>query len=105
MLDHDAYQYFENEFGLNGIGAIAINPDVMPGANRIDEIRELNTRSDLKCVFSEPQFESKFVNVVIEGTGKKSVVIDPLGASLEPGKDLYRQLMMAMKTSFQQCLE
>ena len=105
LLFHDAYQYFENEFGLNASGAIAINPEVMPGAKRIAEIRELIARSDIKCVFSEPQFESKIVNVVIEGTGKKSVVIDPLGASLEPGKDLYRQLMMAMKTSFQQCLE
>ena len=29
---HDAYQYFENRFGVQALGTVTVSPDVMPGA-------------------------------------------------------------------------
>ncbi|MEP3302090.1 MAG: zinc ABC transporter substrate-binding protein, partial [Roseibium sp.] len=39
IVFHDAYHYFENRFGVTASGSITVSPEVMPGAQRITEIR------------------------------------------------------------------
>ena len=56
------------------------------------------------CVFAEPQFEPKLVSTVIEGTDAKAGTLDPLGAELEGGPELYFQLIRNMSTSIKTCL-
>ena len=103
IVFHDAYQYFENRFRLQASGSISVHPDTVPGAQRMSEIRKVLSNPSVKCVFNEPQFETRVINTIIDGTGKKSVQIDPLGASLTPGKRLYLDLMMNMGESFHEC--
>ena len=62
VVFHDAYQYFEKRFGLNVIGALTVNPDVMPGAEQLSEIREVIDHEKAKCIFSEPQFNPNIIN-------------------------------------------
>ena len=102
---HDAYQYFEKRFGLKASGSITVSTEVMPGAKRLKELKLLINKENIKCVFSEPQFESKIVKAVIEGTGKKAVVLDPLGYNIEPGKNLYNKLIVNMTESFLSCIK
>jgi zinc transport system substrate-binding protein len=104
VVFHDAYQYFENRFGLNVAGSITINPELAPGAERIGEIRDRLKSADAACVFAEPNFEPKVVDVLIEGTGARAGVLDPEGASLEPGPGLYRQLIENLATGLVDCL-
>ena len=103
IVFHDAYQYFEKRFGLQASGSISVHPDTVPGAQRMTEIRKVLGNPSVKCVFNEPQFETRVVNTIIDGTGKKSVQIDPLGSSLTSGKRLYLDLMMNMGESFHEC--
>ena len=104
IVFHDAYQYFEKHFDLQASGAISIHPETVPGAQRMTEIRQALNSSSVKCVFTEPQFESKVVRAIIEGTGKKSVEIDPIGANLKPEKNLYFNLISDMGEAFVKCL-
>ncbi|MDZ7824026.1 MAG: zinc ABC transporter substrate-binding protein ZnuA [Ahrensia sp.] len=104
IVFHDAYQYFEKRFGITASGSITVSPEVMPGAGRITEIRARVKELGATCVFAEPQFEPKLVQTVIEGTSARSGVIDPLGASLENGPELYFQLIRNMATSIKTCL-
>jgi zinc transport system substrate-binding protein len=55
-------------------------------------------------VFSEPQFEPKLVNTVIDGTDAKTGTLDPLGAELKDGPDLYPQLIRNLADSLKSCL-
>ena len=105
VVFHDAYQYFETSFGLVAAGAISINPEVMPGAERLSEIRALIEQDAVTCVFAEPQFKARIVQTIIAGTGAKSVLIDPLGAKLTSGQDLYFDLIRTMATAFSTCLD
>ena len=61
VVFHDAYQYFEKRFGINVIGALTVNPDVMPGAEQLSEIREIIEHEKVSCVFSEPQFNPDII--------------------------------------------
>ena len=89
IVFHDAYHYFENEYGLNAVGSITVDAERAPGAKRIAGIRAKIKALQARCVFSEPQFESRLVQTIIEGTGARSAVLDPLGANLPPGENSY----------------
>ena len=103
IVFHDAYQYFEQRFGIEVIGALTVNPEVLPGAKQLAEIREVIEHEKVNCLFSEPQFNPSIANTIAQDTGIKAAVIDPLGAELDPGKELYFQLIGDMATSFESC--
>jgi len=104
VVFHDAYQYFENRFAIPAIGAITISPDVQPSARRLSDIR--SKIKDLKAiwVFAEPQFKSKLVTTVIEGTGARAGSLDPEGASVEPGPSAYSDLLRGLAAGLKSCL-
>ena len=103
IVFHDAYQYFEERFNVNVMGAFTVNTDVMPGAEQLAEIREIIEHDKVSCIFSEPQFNPDIINAVAKDMNIKTGVLDPLGATLEPGKDLYFDLIKNMSKSFKGC--
>ncbi len=103
IVFHDAYQYFEKRFGVNVLGAFTVNTDVLPGAEQLSEIREVIEHEKVSCVFSEPQFNPDIIKAVAKDTNIKTGVIDPLGATLNPGKTLYFDLIKNMSSSFKGC--
>ena len=103
IVFHDAYQYFEKRFNVNILGAFTVNTDVMPGAEQLAEIREIIEHDKVACVFSEPQFNPDIIKAVARDMNIKTGVVDPLGATLDPGKDLYFNLIKNMSSSFKGC--
>ena len=100
VVFHDAYQYYENRFNVNILGAMTVNPDVMPGAEQILEIHEVIEHDKVSCILSEPQFNPDIIKSIAKDTNVKTGVLDPLGANLKPGKDLYFDLIRNMSASF-----
>ena len=103
IVFHDAYQYFEKRFDVNILGAFTVNTDVMPGAEQLAEIREIIEHDKVACVFSEPQFNPDIIKAVARDMNIKTGVVDPLGATLNPGKNLYFDLIKNMSSSFKGC--
>ena len=103
IVFHDAYQYFEKRFNVNILGAFTVNTDVMPGAEQLSEIREIIEHDKVVCVFSEPQFNPDIIKAVAKDMNIKTGVVDPLGATLNPSKDLYFDLIKNMSKSFKGC--
>jgi zinc transport system substrate-binding protein len=104
IVFHDAYHYFEQRFDVSAVGSITVSPEVLPGAQRISELREKIMSLSATCIFSEPQFEPKLVKSLVEGSGAKTGVLDPLGASIASGPDMYFQLLRNMASSIKTCL-
>ena len=103
VVFHDAYQYFEQRFGIEVLGALSVNPEILPGAKQLTEIREVIEHENVKCIFSEPQFNPSIAKTIAADMDVKAAVLDPLGAELEPGKDLYFDLIGDMASSFESC--
>ena len=103
VVFHDAYQYFENRFDISVLGALTVNTDVLPGAEQLSEIREVIEHENVNCIFSEPQFNPDIINAIAMDTNVKTGVLDPLGATLKPGKDLYFDLIRNISKSFKGC--
>ena len=104
VVFHDAYQYFEERFGMTAVGSITVSPEVVPGASRIRELKDKIVELNAHCVFSEPQFQPKIVFTVAEGTQANTGVLDPLGASIADGPELYFTLIRDMANSLRECL-
>jgi len=105
IVFHDAYQYFENRFGLSAAGSIRLGDATDPSPARIAEIREKVADLNVSCVFSEPQFNAGLVQTVFEGTDAKVGVLDPLGSDLPLGPDLYPQLIRNLAHTLTSCLK
>jgi zinc transport system substrate-binding protein len=104
VVFHDAYQYFENRFGMRPVGSITVSPETLPGAKRLKELREKIKSLNATCVFSEPQFEPKLIATVIDGTSASTGVLDPLGVSIKAGPEMYFTLIRNMSKSLKNCL-
>ena len=103
VVFHDAYQYFENRFNIQVLGALTVNTDVMPGAEQLSEIREVIEHEKVNCIFSEPQFNPSIIKSIAKDTKVKTGILDPLGAKLDKGKNLYFDLLNDMASSFKGC--
>ena len=101
---HDAFQYFEERYGVEASGSITVNPDAAPGAARVTELREKVKDLGVICVFAEPNFEPKIINAVIEGSSSKVGTLDPEASALTEGPELYFQSLRGIATSMKSCL-
>lgn len=104
VVFHDAYQYFEARFAIPAAGAIAIGDAAQPSAARVAAIRATLSRLGATCVFTEPQFEPRLVATVTAGTDARAGVLDPLGAALNVGPDLYPAMIRNLARSLAECL-
>ncbi len=105
VVFHDAYQYFETVYDFPASGAISLGDASDPSAARIAEIAARIKNENIKCVLSEPQFNTGLVKTVMGGTDATTEVIDPLGFGIEPGSSLYPKLIRAMAQSLVNCLK
>ena len=104
IVFHDAYQYFEKAYGMNAIGSILLDPEISPSPQRIIKIRSKINSLGAKCVFKEPQFRAQIINTVIEASDVKVGILDPLGADLEPGMNMYVDLLENISNNLLSCL-
>ncbi|MDC0530618.1 zinc ABC transporter substrate-binding protein [Alphaproteobacteria bacterium] len=104
IVFHDAYQYFEKTFELNAVGSVALEGDIASSPKQISFIKEKIKKSNASCVFHEPQFDTKLVKIVVEGTNAEIGTLDPLGVNITGDKDFYLQLLRNMSKSLKECL-
>ena len=103
IVFHDAYQYFENRFNIKSAGALTLNPEVLPGAKQIAEIQELIEHDNVKCIFSEPQYNPKIIEMLSADMKVSTSVLDPLGADIDTGPKMYNELILEIANSLSRC--
>ena len=104
VLFHDAFQYFETRYGLHPSAILAVSPERSPGARRVREIRHLIREKGVRCVFAEPQFRARIVDVLVEGSPTRVGVLDPLGADIPAGPDAWFRLLEGIAHQLENCL-
>ncbi len=103
IVFHDAFQYFENRYGLTAIGIITDQSGAAPGARHIRQLVDKISEVEVSCAFSEPLFEDDLLNTVVSGAEIIVYEIDPTGAGFEPEPDLYLNLISNVADSFIEC--
>jgi zinc transport system substrate-binding protein len=93
IVFHDAYQYFETSFDLNAVGSVALEGDIASSPKQISFIKDKIVKLKASCVFQEPQFDSRLVQIVVESTNAQIGILDPLGVNIKSGENFYLQLL------------
>ena len=101
---HDAYQYFEERFGIFAVGSIMLHPETLPGADHLKNLQNKVKSLEAACVFSEPQFDPKLVSTITQNLPAGTGVLDSLGVSFANGPELYFDVINQMAVSFRECL-
>lgn len=104
IVFHDAYQYFETAFDFPASGAISVSDASDPSPARIAEIQARVAEQGVTCVLSEPQYDPGIVAAVMDGSEANTGVLDPLGSDLDPGPDLYGNVLRNLATALADCL-
>jgi zinc transport system substrate-binding protein len=101
---HDAFQYLEARYGLQGRGTLTVSPDRVPGAKGLATMRTVIADAQVTCVFGEPQFPKALGTALTQGTAARLVVVDSLGATLPPGPGAYATTVRGLAQAFAGCL-
>lgn len=75
---HEAFPYFAEEFNLNIVGVIEVEPDSEPSAKDIEETISKIKEHNIKSLFTEPQYSAKVANTIASETGAKVYTLDPI---------------------------
>jgi zinc transport system substrate-binding protein len=105
IVFHDAYQGFEQRYGVYATGAITVSPEQTPSAQRVKQVREKIKSLGAVCVFTEPQFSSKLAETLVEGTTAKRGVLDADGGAMEVSPMHYVNLLKNVANSLSICLK
>lgn len=104
MVLHDAYQYFDARFELSYEGSILDVSGASPGPAGLAEVQKHLAEDGVACVLTEPQLNASLADTVAAGQDVRIGQIDPIGAGLELGPQLYPSMMRAVSTGIAMCL-
>jgi zinc transport system substrate-binding protein len=103
VVFHDAYQHFEQRYGLTPQAIVTVQGDRKTGAKRIAAIRKAIVEQGVDCVFTEPQFPPKLVATLSEGTDVYVGMLDPIGADIPAGPEVWFTLLTRLADEFVAC--
>ncbi|TNE57919.1 MAG: hypothetical protein EP340_07035 [Alphaproteobacteria bacterium] len=104
IVHHDAYQYFEKDFGLTPLAIIEGSEHLPVSARHLAEIYHLIEVGDPVCLIVENQPPGKLAQKIADEAGLHIVVADPLARALPLGPDLYQSALSGMATALESCL-
>lgn len=104
LLYHDAWDFFQDRYGITTHGIINPVAHGQPGARHLYEISRIIEQQQTRCLLVEPQFKPRYLKSLQEKYQLQIIKLDPLGAELPPGPDSYFQLMHDIADAFAQCL-
>lgn len=104
IVPHDAYQYFEVQYGLTQVGSITDLHAHKPGPAHIAALQDLTVAGDAVCVFSDLEVGPEWARVITEGTNARTGNLNGTGAGHAPGPALYHSMMREMASAFVGCL-
>ncbi|MEQ6699839.1 zinc ABC transporter substrate-binding protein [Pseudomonas aeruginosa] len=102
---HQAFDYFEEAYGLQHAGVFAVSAEVQPGARHVAAMRERLQAAGPACVFSEPPMRPRLAQTLSDGLPVLFAELDALGFGLEPVTGDYEKLLVNLADELAGCLE
>jgi zinc transport system substrate-binding protein len=102
---HEAFDYFEEAYGLKHAGVFAVSSEVQPGAQHVAAMRTRLASFGKTCVFSEPPLRPRLAETLSAGLPVKLAELDGLGGYTPATAQGYEQLLSKLADDLAGCLE
>jgi manganese/iron transport system substrate-binding protein len=73
IVFHNAWQYYNDRFGITTLGFVERNPGQEPNPQQIASLIDLARAHGVRAVFSEPEYSPKILQSIAQGAGVKVV--------------------------------
>ncbi|MEX0965076.1 MAG: zinc ABC transporter substrate-binding protein [Pseudohongiellaceae bacterium] len=101
---HNAYQYFERQFGLAHDMAILQDPEVQPSIRQIVQLRNQIEKLEPGCLLLEFDSSRELLNTVLNGRKPNLITVDLLGSSINSAENGYAEFITNLADDFYRCL-
>lgn len=98
---HEAFDYFEDAYGLKHTGVFSVAAEVQPGAQHVAAMRSRLQEVGKTCVFSEPPMRPRLAETLTAGLPVRLAELDALGSNAQS----YEQLLENLGEGLAGCLE
>ncbi|VVP15597.1 zinc ABC transporter substrate-binding protein [Pseudomonas fluorescens] len=102
---HEAFDYFEDAYGLKHAGVFAVAAEVQPGAQHVAAMRKRLQEMGKTCVFSEPPLRPRLAETLVAGLPVKLAELDALGGYTPATAQGYEQVLEKLSNDLAGCLE
>ena len=102
---HEAFDYFEDAYGLKHTGVFSVAAEVQPGAQHVAAMRTRLSEVGKTCVFSEPPLRPRLAETLTAGLPVKLAELDGLGGYTPATAQGYEQMMEKLGNDLAGCLE
>lgn len=102
---HEAFDYFEDAYGLKHAGVFAVAAEVQPGAQHVAAMRKRLQEVGKTCVFSEPPLRPRLAETLVSGLPVKLAELDALGGYTPATAQGYEQVLEKLGNDLAGCLE
>jgi ABC-type Zn uptake system ZnuABC Zn-binding protein ZnuA len=73
IVFHNAWQYYDDRFGLRTLGVIELAPGQEPNPSYVAELVRLARANHVRAVFAEPEYSPKLIQTLAESAGIKTI--------------------------------
>ncbi|KAF1033374.1 MAG: High-affinity zinc uptake system protein ZnuA [Pseudomonas sp.] len=102
---HEAFDYFEDAYGLKHAGVFSVAAEVQPGAQHVAAMRTRLQEVGKTCVFSEPPLRPRLAQTLVAGLPVKLAELDALGGYTPATAQGYEQVLDKLGNDLAGCLE
>lgn len=102
---HEAFDYFEEAYGLKHTGVFSVAAEVQPGAQHVAAMRKRLQEVGKTCVFSEPPLRPRLAETLVAGLPVKLAELDALGGYTPATAQGYEQVLEKLGNDLAGCLE
>jgi len=102
---HEAFDYFEEAYGLKHAGVFSVAAEVQPGAQHVAAMRTRLQEVGKTCVFSEPPLRPRLAETLVAGLPVKLAELDALGGYTPATAQGYEQVLEKLGNDLAGCLE
>ncbi len=100
---HEAFNYFEQAYGLKHAGVFAVSGELQPGAKQVNQMRQRLQQAGPSCVFSEPPLQPRLAQTLAAGLPVTLAELDALGSAVNVNPAGYEQLLINLAQQFSDC--
>lgn len=101
FIFHDAYHYFENEFGIHHAGVIRAHAAQTPRTKQLVALKQKIAETPNACLFREPQFQSSLIDKLSADTDITVATLDPVGYQQQDNG--YASILLTIAERLQRC--
>jgi ABC-type Zn uptake system ZnuABC Zn-binding protein ZnuA len=73
IVFHNAWQYYDDRFGLRTIGVVELSPGQEPNPQYLSTLITLAKKQHVRAVFAEPEYSPKLIRTLADSAGIQTV--------------------------------